>query len=205
MTSDLPIYVDVDDVLSDTTASLIGLARELFSKNVSYEHCRSFDLGESFGLSERERDRLLAAAHRDDVIESMRPIDGAAEILAAWAARGDRVEIVTGRPPATLPATRRWLSRMPMPHASLDSVDKYGRQADLPEAVPLDRLATSRFRVAVEDSLSMTRFLVEVTETPVLLLDRPWNRDVRGLAPSVRERVERVHSWPEVSDCLARR
>ena len=59
---------------------------------------------------------------RDGVIESMVAIEGAAEILGGWAARGDRVEIVTGRPPATIPATRRWLEREGMPHAALASV-----------------------------------------------------------------------------------
>lgn len=204
MSADLPIYVDVDDVLADTTAALIRLVRELFAKEVSYEQCHSFDLGQSFGLSEAERDRLLDAAHDDDVIESMAAIEGAAEILGGWEARGDRVEIVTGRPPATIPATRRWLEREGMPHAALASVDKYGRQQHLPEAVPLEELAGRRFRIAVEDSISMTRFLVEATDTPVLLLDRPWNRDVRGLGRSVRARVERVHSWSEIADRLGR-
>ncbi len=200
MSADLPIYVDVDDVLADTAASLIRLVRELFAKDVSYEQCHSFDLGRSFGLSEAERDRLLDAAHDDEVIESMAAIEGAAEILGGWAARGERVEIVTGRPPATIPATRRWLEREGMPHAAVASVDKYGRQKHLAQAVPLEELATRRFRIAVEDSITMTQFLVETTDTPVLLLDRPWNRDVRGLDRRVRARVERVYSWSEIAD-----
>ncbi|MDG2303471.1 MAG: hypothetical protein P8R42_02265 [Candidatus Binatia bacterium] len=199
----LPIYVDVDDVLADTTAMLLEMARDLFAKEIAYEDCRSFDLGESFGLSEAQRDRLLDAAHEDAAIESMLAIEDAAEVLAAWDALGHEVHIVTGRPPATLAATRRWLDRMEMPHASLASVDKYGRQAHLTEAVPLDSLAERRYRVAVEDSLSMARFLVKTTGTAVLLLDRPWNRDVTGLDSGVLRLVTRVASWREIEADVA--
>jgi len=201
----LPIYVDVDDVLADTTATLLVLARELFAKEVAYEECHSFDLGESFGLSDHERDRLLEAAHDDRVIESMRPIDGAADTLARWEALGHEVEIVTGRPPGTLRATGRWLRRHRMPHATLSSVDKYQRHAAAAEAVPLERLAARRFHVAIEDSASMAAFLVRETATPVLLLDRPWNRDVTALASSVRRHIRRVTSWAEIADLLSRR
>lgn len=194
----LPIYVDVDDVLADTTAMLLDMARELFAKEIAYEDCRSFDLGESFGLSPEQRDELLDAAHEDGAIESMAAIEDAAGVLAAWEGLGHEVHIVTGRPPATLAATRRWLGRMAMPHATLASVDKYGRQAHLSDAVPLHRLAESRYRVAVEDSLSMARFLVEETGTAVLLLDRPWNRDVSTLDPEVLRLVTRVRTWREI-------
>lgn len=201
---DLPIYVDVDDVLADTTATLLGLARELFCKEVTYEDCRSFDLGESFGLCEEERDRLLDAAHEDRVIESMAPIAGAAKALTAWDREGREVHVVTGRPPATLGATRRWLERERMPHASLDSVDKYGRQLHLADSIPLDRLAGRRYRAAIEDSLAMARFLALETETPVLLLDRPWNRDESCLGERARRRVRRVSTWPEIETWVAR-
>ncbi len=200
---DEAIYVDVDDVLADTTATLVGLVRELFAKRVTYEDCRSFDLGESFGLSEDERDRLLDAAHEDRVIEAMGAVPGAAETLAGWEARGHVVEIVTGRPPLTLAATGRWLERMRMPHATLESVDKYGRQVGLADATPLARFADRRYRVAIEDSLSMAAFLAGETGTPVLLLDRPWNRDERSLAPRARGRIRRVTSWVEIEAIVA--
>ncbi len=201
----LPIYVDVDDVLADTTAALIEIARDLFARDVVYENCHSFDLGESFGLSPAERDRLLDAAHEDAVIESMHTIEGAAKTLAAWAGRGHDVQIVTGRPPSTMAATRRWLDRRQMPHRSLASIDKYGRQSHLADATPLDRLSAQRFEVAIEDSLMMARFLVEETETFVLLLDRPWNRDVSSLPPRVLARVRRVSSWSEIEAHVADR
>lgn len=196
------IYVDVDDVLADATASLIVLARDLFGREVDYESCHSFDLGESFGLTPAQRDALLDAAHEDVAVESMRPVEGAAEILLAWQETGHEVHIVTGRPPSTLPATRRWLASMQMPHSSIASVDKYGRQAHLEEAVPLRALAERRFEVAIEDSLSMAGFLAEETGARVLLLDRPWNRDLSRIPAGTRRKVQRVVSWAEISSLL---
>jgi len=196
------IYVDVDDVLADATASLIVLARELFGRDVDYESCHSFDLGESFGLTSAQRDVLLDAAHEDLALESMRPVDGAAAILAEWRDTGHEVHIVTGRPPSTLPATRRWLARMRMPHSTIASVDKYGRQAHLVDAVPLRALAQRRFEVAIEDSIPMAQFLAEETGARVLLLDRPWNRDLSRLPAATQTKVQRVVSWVEIASLL---
>lgn len=195
--SDL-IYVDVDDVLADTTEALVGLVHQLFDRRVTYDDCQSFDLGESFGLSEEERDRLLDAAHSDHVIEAMSVVPGAARTLEDWRSQSLAVHVVTGRPPQTLDATRRWLEREGLHHASLESVDKYGRQGGIDDAVPLADLSDRRYRVAVEDSLSMATFLAEVTRTPVLLMDRPWNRRLDDVPRRVRALLRRVYSWEEI-------
>lgn len=197
----LSIYVDVDDVLADATAALIEIARDRFGRDVEFESCSSFDLGESFGLSPEERDRLLDAAHEDRVVESMPAIEGAAPVLTGWETDGHEVHVVTGRPPSTLAATRRWLDRMQMPYSSVTSVDKYARQAHLPDAVPLDRLRERPFEVAVEDSASMARHLSADLGVPVLLFDRPWNRTVEARGG----RIQRVHSWSEIAEVVRRR
>lgn len=194
-----PIYVDVDDVLADATETLIGLARDMFAVEVSYPDLKSFDLGESFGLSEFERDQLLEAAHRSAVIESMTAIEGASEVLGDWWERGFEIAIVTGRPPSTLQATARWLDRAGIPHTRLLSIDKYGRQKAVSGATALESLRGSRFAFAIEDALTMARFLVEEVATPVLLFDRPWNRDVDTLALQTRARILRVGSWSEIA------
>lgn len=198
----LRLYVDIDDVLADATAVLIDLARDLFAREVEYQDCHSFDLGESFGLSPAQRDLLLDAAHADAVVESMVAVEGASQILTAWEAKGHEVHIVTGRPPETLPATRRWLLRENMRHETLASVDKYGRQEHLPHAVPLSRLAERRFDVAIEDSVPMARYLVEEVGARVLLLDRPWNRDVSEVPRAARSRIQRVSSWTEIDNSI---
>lgn len=195
------IYVDVDDVLADATATLIELARERFDRSVEFESCSSFDLGESFGLTPAERDELLDAAHEDRIVESMPAIEGAAPVLGDWESHGHEVHVVTGRPPSTLAATRRWLVQMEMPHASLASVDKYARQGHLPDAVPLERLADRHFQIAVEDSMSMARHLSEDLGVPVLLFDRPWNRSL----PERGGRIRRVHSWTEIAEIVRTR
>ena len=77
-------------------------------------------------------------------------------------------------------------------------MDKYGRQGGIDDAVPLADLSDRRYRVAVEDSLSMATFLAEVTRTPVLLMDRPWNRRLDDVPRRVRALLRRVYSWEEI-------
>ena len=107
--------------------------------------------------------------------------------------------MVTGRPPSTLEATARWLTLARIPHTTLLSVDKYGRQREVPDAVAPESLRGSCFSFAIEDSLAMARFLVEEAGTPVLLFDRPWNQNLEALDPRTRARIHRVDSWRQIA------
>jgi len=50
----LPIYVDFDDVFSDTTCAFLEILEVEFGKRVNFEDIFSFDLQASFGLGESE-------------------------------------------------------------------------------------------------------------------------------------------------------
>ena len=46
------IYVDVDDVISKTTDTYAGIIAREFGKHVRFEDVVTFDLKESFGLTD---------------------------------------------------------------------------------------------------------------------------------------------------------
>jgi hypothetical protein len=104
--SERRIYVDIDDVLCQTAASLIDLLEQHHDRRVDYEDLLQFDLGRSFGLDEGELAEFMDEAHRAEVIEAIAPIEGAASALQAWTAQEYDVVLLTGRPPATEEATR---------------------------------------------------------------------------------------------------
>ena len=82
------------------------------------------------GAMEQEKAEIAAFmdhAHSDEIIESISPTDGAAEVLAGWREAGDRVALVTGRPPSTHAASRRWLDEHGIEHESLHHLDKWNR------------------------------------------------------------------------------
>jgi uncharacterized HAD superfamily protein len=167
------IYVDIDDVLSATIERLVDLLHELHDRRVEIEHVRDFDLARPFGLDAEGIRRFMHEAHRDEVIESIAPHEGAADVLETHG----------------------------MKHDALHHLDKWGRpdwnDRGLP-ALRFEDLPAFEFELAVEDSLSTAVRLIEDLDVPVALIDRPWNREVEGLPGRVRDRLVRCRDWRDV-------
>ncbi len=195
MSDRLPIYVDVDDVLSETCRGFLALLQREFDRTVAFEDVRHFDLTRSFSMDREELDRFMERAHEPEILAAMEPMDGAAVTLRSWQDAGWEIEIVTGRPPRTRASTREWLQRQGMPYTRLTFVDKYGLSDVHPgfrEAVPLEEFSQRRFALAVEDSAATAAFLAERAIAPVVLIDKPWNQDLDSPA------VKRVSGWAEL-------
>lgn len=190
------IYVDVDDVLSRTTPALCELLLRRTGRSVDVESLHCFDLGESLGLAPEALRDFMAAAHTDEHLTALAPLEGAADGLAAWSERGLHISILTGRPPHTHDCTRAWLGRHAMGFDRFDCVDKYGRFSG---GVDFDDILGDRFAWAVEDNLEVAAKLAERCAERVLLLDRPWNQTPAALP----DRVERVADWMEIARRVA--
>jgi hypothetical protein len=196
------IYVDLDDVLSLTIEPLIALLEARHGRRVALEEVRDFDLGRSFGLTSAELDGFMRDAHAPEQLAALAPTPGAAAALGGWVARGYHVAVVTGRPPSAAATSRSWLERHAIPHARLACVDKYDREDwhESPEpALGFDDLDDFSFALAVEDSLEVAGLLATRWQIPVALMDRPWNRDLRGLPPAARSRLVRCRDWSEIA------
>jgi uncharacterized HAD superfamily protein len=195
------VFVDLDDVLAETTRTLLDLLAERTGRRLALDDVGTFDLGNAFGLEHDEWCAFMEAAHEDPVLDAVEPRAGAAESLERWAVAGWRIEVMTGRPPSTESTSRRWLERHGLVHHHLEFVDKYGRpdwRGGTRAATPLTELALRSYVAAVEDSLATAAFLVERLGLTVALLDRPWNRDLDPLPASVRRRIVRCRDWGEV-------
>ncbi len=198
MTSQNTIYVDMDDVLCHTGRHLLTLLKQEFGKQVAYEELATFDLGQAYGLQSHELDYLLDIAHRPDELLSMQPIDDAQLVLQQWQATGYEVAIVTGRPPTATEPSREWLDRHQMPYQTFLSVDKYGRfSTEHTIGITLAELATRQFCWAIEDSLSMATYVAQEMNTPVALLDRPWNQ-----ATALHPQIRRYQDWHQIAQAL---
>lgn len=196
------IYVDIDDVISETIVALADLHERMHDRRVDPNEVEHFDLSESFGLDTDEIESFMERAHADDFIESITPTPGAAEVLSRWDAAGHRITLVTGRPPTTNAASRRWLDLHRIRHEALHHLDKWKRSswnaAGLP-AIRFGDLPDFDFEFAVEDNLDTAVRLIEELEIPVALMDRPWNRAVEVLSRKTRASLIRCSNWKEVA------
>jgi uncharacterized HAD superfamily protein len=203
--SERRIYVDIDDVLSETVERLVELLEDLHGRRIDPKAVEHFDLSKSFGLDAIELEAFMDHVHADHVIESFAPILGAAPVLEHWQAAGHRITLVTGRPPQTNAASRRWLDTHALRHESLHHLDKWNRPSWNLQGLPalrFEEIPGFGFDVAVEDSLDTAVRLVEEFEIPVALMDRPWNRAVDSLARKTRDSLVRCRDWTEIAAAI---
>ena len=57
------IYVDLDDVIAKTTCHYVDVLKREFGKTVEFENITSFNLQESFSLSDKEYDFFFKKVH----------------------------------------------------------------------------------------------------------------------------------------------
>jgi uncharacterized HAD superfamily protein len=196
------LYVDFDDVLCQTARGLMDRVNAQFGKALCFEQIVSFNLEDSFELSGTEWQWLVGCFHDPDVLMGFEPIDGAGAVLQGWRERGGEIDIVTGRPPATLHHSRSWLELHGVPCDRILFVDKYGRGfEDAPGAqtLSMDAVASMAYSAAIDDSAEMMTFLNGRAAYPLMLLDRPWNRQ---LPKDVAKGVTRLPDWDAVAHVL---
>ena len=200
------LYVDLDDVIGETALRLLDLAEREYGLEVPFEEVTSYDLQDLFGLSAEETAEFYRRSNQADVLSGVALRDGAVESLAACRSGGIEVWVVTGRPAATSDLTRAWLAGRGVPHDELIFVDKYGPwqgedalPVDPAGLLSLEELAELEFGAAIEDHLGMARILAGRMRTPVLLMDRPWNRDPEADAHPL---ITRCRDWQAVLAAL---
>lgn len=202
------VYVDFDDVLCQTARTFIDIVAREFGRRYAFEDIHSFNLETSFELTPEEYEYLMTLVHNPAILRIMAPMPGALDVLNDWHRRGIRTLVVTGRPPATEPVCHEWLERYRVPYEQVIFVDKYARahppHNDVQVLSP-EELAHIELVLAVEDAPAMIRFLVEQTDIPVALLDRPWNRDLGFTHEAIDTQVTRCPDWAAVADLVSAR
>ena len=192
----LPIYVDFDDVLSDTTSAFLRILKLEFGKSVNFEDIFSFDLKASFHLTDSEYEHFFHRVHQADVIMSFAPMEGAIGALENWVKLGYQISIVTGRLTSAHEASLDWLAKHNVPYHSFTMVDKYAREnGDTKIAVSMEEFSEMKFSLAVEDSEKMALHLSQKMGIPVALIDRPWNRMAH-----LNHKISRYTSWYDIQN-----
>lgn len=188
------IYVDLDDVISETTSQYVSIIEHEFGKSLAFQDITSFDLKKSFSLTGREYEHFFDLVHKPEIILKFDPVKDAIDVLQKWRDIGFEIFVVTGRLTSAYDSSLEWLKSNRVPFDLFIMVDKYSRDGiDKKIAMSLESFSQVEFTVAVEDSVEMASFISRVMKRKVLLLDRPWNRSV-----SDDNYIQRCNSWHEV-------
>lgn len=193
----MTFYIDIDDVMCETAATLCLLAEREFGRHVPYEEVREFDLQRVFGLTDVEMKRFSYLSHTPESLLSYPETPGAADGVRRLREDGHDISFVTGRPSFTFEATEEWLRRAGLEGYPVTYVDKYGRYTDpipgAPRMVTLEELLARHYDVAIDDSPVVLPHLATWDRTRVLVIDRPWNA-AYPLAPN----MTRVKNWSDL-------
>ena len=197
------IYVDIDDVVSETARSLAALCFELYGKRIAYEDIFVFDLQTAFGLSKAEIDALMEVAHSREKILSYPETPGASETLRKWIREGHDIEVVTGRPFLTAGPTREWLAARGLAALPVLHVDKFGREPPppfpgAPRSLTVDEFCRRRYDFAVEDSPAALAHLSHIPGCRVAVFSRPWNAKAEFPSPA----FTRCPGWTAIDALL---
>ena len=188
------IYIDMDDVITQSHQTFIDVLEREFGKKGTYSQITDFDLQKSFGLTDEEYDRFFEHIHDPEEMIRQTPVPGAKKAMAHWRNKGYEISIMTGRPSEARSVSMEWLKLNGFTYDSFSIVNKYGRDASNGNgSISLENLSTLEFDLAVEDSSRMARFLSEQMDVRVALLDRPWNQDL-----STNNKIQRCSDWTEI-------
>jgi len=188
------IYIDIDDVLAESHQTFLQVLDKEFGKKATYAQITSFDLKQSFSLTDEEYRHFFECIHEPDEIISHRPVPGARAVMKKWHENGHRISILTGRPADTEAVSLEWLDRQGFTYDTFSIVNKYARKGSEGNgSISLDDLSRQSFDLAVEDSAGMAAFLSETMHVSVALLDRPWNRNF-----TFNGNVHRCCNWDDI-------
>ena len=194
----MKIYVDIDDVLSETAASLCDIAEREFGRHVEYCNVCEFDLQKVFSFTDEEMDRFRVLSHKTEELKSFPVTPGAVEGVRALVAAGHAVDLVTGRPASSHVGTEAWLKSAGLGDFTVSYVDKYDRSQiyalspDDPPTVGMAELEARGYDVAIDDSPIVLAKLAAWRKTRVLVYDRPWNADF-----ALSDNMRRIGSWAD--------
>lgn len=191
------IYVDLDDVIAKTTCHYVEVVKREFGRTVAFEDITTFNLQESFSLSDSEYEYFFSLVHKPEVVLDLEPMEDVISILNGWCDRGYEIIVVTGRLTSTYDSSIQWLRASNVPFDSFIMVDKYSRPVvDKSIAITLEELSGLEFTLAIEDSIDMAHFIWQRINCPVILFDRPWNRNGTD-----QPGIQRYKTWKEIGGC----
>lgn len=172
--------IDIDDVLSDTTTTLLRELNARHGTDYSIEAMTTQFVWDSFKIPAQH---VLELVLSPDFQNLCAPIEGAVAATHRMQAQGYEVWLVTARPTLFQENTEAWLKHWGFAYDHLEM-----NQGGTAKAGCLPRSAA----IAFEDHAETAFTLAQRSEV-VYLFARPWNREL-----ALPDNVRRIAGWGEV-------
>lgn len=190
------IGVDLDQVVTNAFENVVKHFNYRFGTQFTLDDIKAYYFLEEVDIGAREdRVALLRRWYSDEriVFDDAIPIKDSKEIIHKLLLERHDIQFVTSREPHLRTRTIEWLRQFNFPAS--DSNVHFREKDDLDGV---------RFKVSKASELRLNLFIeddsrvAEQLGIPVILLDYPWNREVKTT------NVHRVANWQEVYQLIQR-
>ncbi len=188
------IAVDFDDVLMEFNAGFLDFHNRVHGTTLTFDQLINYDNWEVVYGCDKEtmtaRAKNFYVSREHQLVE---PVAGAVNAIEKLS-RSHSLQIVTSRPTSVREHTLEWLDRhFPGLFHDFHFTNIYAADVGTKPRSKSEVCREIGAAVLIDDAL---RHATEVADhaIPVLLPDRPWNREHTPVG------VTRVHSWPDIVD-----
>ncbi len=166
------VAFDIDGVIADTMTLFIDIARDEFGlDSIKYEDVSSYTLKDCLDIDEEILDAVVEKLLNGEYSATLKPIKGAADVLARLSVNYGPVVFVTARP--YLGPLKEWIpENLRIDSALIDVVATGSFDAKA------DELLKRNISYFVEDRLE-TCFLLRDAGIKPIIFKQPWNRSNR--------------------------
>jgi len=176
------IAVDIDNVLADTANAVLKGINKKYNTKFTEEDVSSWDhRWDINGTTISYTDELFELYDTFGFLYSIPAYKDGVNAVRNMIHNNHEVFLLTGRMPKYKPMTDLWANRV-YPNITVRYADGKEKYSDL-------------FDVLIDDSPREVKNVSRAGKH-VLLMDRPWNRDV----PKIYGK--RVYNWNEVMNCI---
>jgi 5'(3')-deoxyribonucleotidase len=185
------IALDFDDVLMHFNAGFIEFHNRMHGTKIIYDDVRSYDMSQVYGCPTDVINGRVKAFYCSADHAQTEPIPGAVDAVKHLRKRY-LLDIVTSRPEVFRDYTQSWVSTFfPDTFRALHFTNGFAATNGVQIRHKSEVCAEIGAAVLIEDALKHAEDVAR-KGIPVLLPDRPWNRD------DTPEGVIRVTSWDEI-------
>lgn len=187
------IAVDFDDVILPFSQGFVDYHNVNHATNVTYDDWYTWEVHEVFGcdaetIAERMSTFLLTPEHN-----LLEPLPGTKDALAELS-RTNHLEIVTSRQDTSRNNVHEWINlHFPKTFRQVHFTNSFAAKIGQVKRAKSEVCLQIGAQLLIEDALSHAEEVAKIG-IPVLLPDRPWNREHTPVG------VTRVHSWSDIVD-----
>lgn len=192
----MKIGIDLDDVLSESTAAFIKFYNETYGTNLDIKTKEKYGWWEIVDVPREEYEKRVHKFYTTPYFKNTEPINDASETLKKLK-KNNELYIITARGNNIKEITEKWVeNNFPNIFSKIYYTNQF--EQGLKKTTKATICNNLNIDIFIEDSLEFAEDCAK-SNRKVYLLDYPWNQ-----TDKLPEGITRVYSWREIDELVNR-